>query len=53
MTRLTRCTLELVEAIGKATRDEGRAARCAQITLAINGGGMPDGYEKIVEEMFK
>lgn len=52
MTRLAKCTLELVEAIGKATRDEGRAARCSQIVLAIRGGGMPEGYETIIKEMF-
>lgn len=52
MTRLTKGTLEIVEAIGTATRDEATAARCAQITLTLMAGGMPPVYEDALKEMF-
>jgi hypothetical protein len=47
--------MELVEAIGTATRDEALAARCAQITLALMAGGArhESAFPDTFKEMFK
>ena len=53
MTKLKKDTMELIEAIGTATRDEALAARCGQITLTLMAEGLPPVYDDVVREMFK